>query len=107
MLNDSSTLVYGETNRWIKMNVGISSKNGHVEIAMSSATLGSSQDSNGIPIGDSEKVMCEDEEVEFMRARMNQSRVLAHDRAFLSQPYMSPSSTCQRFLGSPCPLCTV
>lgn len=39
VLNDSSTLVYGETNRWINTNVGMSKRNGHVEIAMASDDL--------------------------------------------------------------------
>ena len=39
MLNDSSTLVYGETNRWIKTNTGMSRKNGHVGVAIASSDL--------------------------------------------------------------------
>ena len=46
MLNDSSTLVYGETNRWIKTKVGINNKNGHVVMAITYAASRSSQSSN-------------------------------------------------------------
>lgn len=60
MLNDSSTLVYGEMNRWIKINVGKSRKNGHVEIAMASVASKSSSNPDKSAISRQDELMRRD-----------------------------------------------
>lgn len=50
--------------------MGINNKNGQIETAITSEASRNFQSSNGRPIDDLDGAMCEDEETEFMRARM-------------------------------------